>query len=48
MSEFWYDYVESKGKVVLHRYGFIVYTKADDISKDIAEDVKTRFDTSNY
>ena len=27
---------------------FIVYTKADDIYKDIAEDIETRFDTSNY
>ena len=29
---------------------FIVYTKADDIHKDITEDVETyrRFDTSNY
>ena len=27
---------------------FIVYVKADDNYKDIAEDVKTRFDTSNY
>ena len=27
---------------------FIVYIKTDDIYKDIAEDVKTRFDTSNY
>ena len=27
---------------------FIVYTKTDDIYKDIAEDVETRFDTSNY
>ena len=27
---------------------FIVYIKTDDISKDIAEDVETRFDTSNY
>ena len=27
---------------------FIVYIKADDIYKDIAEDVETRFDTSNY
>ena len=26
---------------------FIVYTKTDDIYKDIAEDVETRFDTSN-
>ena len=27
---------------------FIVYIKADDIYKDIAEDVETRFDISNY
>ena len=27
---------------------FIVYIKANDIYKDIAEDVETRFDTSNY
>ena len=26
----------------------IIYIKADDIYKDIAEDVETRFDTSNY
>ena len=26
----------------------IVYIKADDIYKDIAEDVETRFDASNY
>ena len=28
--------------------GLIVFIKTDDIYKDIAEDVKTRFDTSNY
>ena len=27
---------------------FIVYIKIEDICKDIAEDVETRFDTSNY
>ena len=27
---------------------FIVYIKTDDIYKDIAEDVETRFDTFNY
>ena len=27
---------------------FIVYIKTDDIFKNIAEDVETRFDTSNY
>ena len=28
--------------------GFIVYIKMDDICKDIAEDVETKFDTSNH
>ena len=27
---------------------FIVHVKADDIYKDIAEDVETSFDTSNF
>ena len=27
---------------------FIVHVKTDDIQKDIAEDAKTRFDTSNF
>ena len=27
---------------------FFVYIKTDDTYKDIAEDVRTRFDTSNY
>ena len=27
---------------------FIVQIKTEDIYKDIAEDVETRFDTSNY
>ena len=27
---------------------FILYIKTDDICKDIAEDVETRIDTSNY
>ena len=29
-------------------YRFIFYIKIDDIYEDIAEDVETRFDTSNY
>ena len=29
-------------------YSFIVHVKADDIYKDIEEDVGKRFDTSNY
>ena len=28
--------------------GFVVYIKTDDIYKDIAKDVETRFDPSNY
>ena len=28
--------------------GFIVYIKTDDIYKNIAEDIETRFDTSNF
>ena len=27
---------------------FMVYIRADDIYKDIAEDVETRFDITNY
>ena len=33
---------------MLFWYSFIVYIKTDDIYKGIAEDVETRFDTSNY
>ena len=53
MCEFWYDYVKQKyGEKVKLCYmdtnSFIVYIKNDGIYKDITEDVKTRFDTSNY
>ena len=53
MYEFWHDYVKQKyGEKVKLCYmdtnSFIVYTKNDGIYKDITEDVKTRFDTSNY
>ena len=53
MYEFWYDCVKSKyGEKAKLCYmdtdSFIVYMKTDDIDKDIAEDVETRFDTSNY
>ena len=51
--EFWYNYVKSKysEKIKLcymDTGSVIVYIKTDDIYKDIAEDVETRFDTSNY
>ena len=51
MYEFWYvkpKYREKKKTlcyIVTHR--FTVYIKANDIYKDITEDVETRFDTSN-
>ena len=53
MYEFWYDYVKPKyGEKVKLCYmdtdSFIVYIKTDDIYKDIAEDVETRFDTLNH
>ena len=40
MYEFWYDCVKP--------CSFIVYIKIDYIYKDIAEDIKTGFDTSRY
>ena len=47
--EFWFDYVKPKEKMCyIDTDSFIVYIKSDDIYKAIAEDVETRFDTSNY
>ena len=42
MCELWYDYV-------IPKYGkkAIAFIKIDDIYKDIAENVETRFDTLN-
>ena len=53
MYEFWYHYVKPKyGENAKLCYmdtdSFIIHVKPDDIYKDIAEDVKTRFDTSNF
>ena len=53
MYQFWYEYVKLKygenAKLCYMETGsFIVHVKTDDISKDIAEDVGTRFDTSNF
>ena len=53
MYGFWYDYVKPKyGKnaklCYIYTDSFIVVVKAEDIYKDIAEDVETRFDLSNY
>ena len=52
--EFWYDYVRPKYSEKANfcymdtEKRLIVYLNADDIYKDIIEDVETRFDTSNY
>ena len=53
MYEFWYDYVKPKyGENAKLCYmdtdSFIAHVKTDDIYKDIAEDVETRSDTSNF
>ena len=52
MYVFWHYYVKPKcGEKFKLCYmdtdSFIVYIKADDIYKDFAEDIETRFDT-NY
>ena len=48
--EFWYHYLKPKsGEKAKLCYmvtdSFIVYVKTNDIYKDIAEDIETRFDT---
>ena len=53
MYEFWYDYLKPKyGENVKLCYmetdSVIVYAKTDDTNKDIAKDVETSFDTSNF
>ena len=52
MYEFWYDYVkpeyrENANLCYIDTDSFIFHVKTEDIYKDIAEDVETRFDTSN-
>ena len=51
--EFWYDYVKPKyGDKVKLCYmdteSFIMHIETEDFYKDIADDVKERFNTSNY
>ena len=53
MYEFWYDYVKPKygenAKICyMDTDSFIVHVKTDDIYKDIAEDVETRYGTSTF
>ena len=52
MYEFWYDYVKTKygekAKLCfICKDSFMIYLKTNDICKGIAEDVETKFDTSN-
>ena len=53
MYEFHYDYIKPKyGNQAKLCYmdtdSFVYYIETDDVYKDIADDVKQRFDTSNY
>ena len=53
MCEFLYDYVKPKydenAKLCyMDTDSFIVHVKIDDICKDIAQDVETRFDSSRF
>ena len=53
MCEFLYDYVKPKydenAKLCyMNTDSFIVHVKIDDICKDIAQDVETRFDSSRF
>ena len=51
--EFWDDYLkpkhgENSKLCYMDTESFILHVKTDDTYKDIAEDVETRFDTSNF
>ena len=51
MYDFWYVYAKPTSVEKLcymDTDSFIVHIKRDNICKDIAENVETRFDTSNY
>ena len=53
MYEVWYDYIKPKyGEkpklCYMDKDSFTVCLKTGDVYKDLGEDVKTRFDTSNY
>ena len=53
MCKFWYEYLKPKyGKNAKLCYmdtdSFVIHIKTDNVCRDIAEDVETRFDTSNF
>ena len=53
MYEFWYDYIKPKYQNNAKLFymvtdSFITHIKTEDFYKDIADDIKNRYDTSNY
>ena len=53
MYEFWYDYIKPKYQnnaklSYMDTDSFIIHIKTEDFYKDIADNVKMQFDTSNY
>ena len=53
MSGFWYDYIKPKYRrnaklSYMDTDSFIMHTKSEDVYKDIVNDVRNKFDTSNY
>ena len=53
MYEFWYDYMKPKygnnlNLCYMDTVSFIMPIKTEDVYKDITDDVKKRFDISNY
>ena len=46
MYQFWYDYITRL--CYMDTDSFIIRIKTEDVYKDIANDVKKRFDTSNH
>ena len=53
MYEFWYDYVKVKYEdrvrlCYMDTDSFVLHVRTKDFYKDISEDVKDRFDTSNF
>ena len=53
MRKFWYEYLKPKyGKNAKLCYmdtdSFVIHIKTDNVCRDIAEDIETRFDISNF
>ena len=53
MYQFWYDYIKPKYKdkaklCYMDTDSFIIYNETEDFYKNIANDVESLFDTSNY